>query len=164
MVYFPSDMSSAFYLFKIPSAWAPMLAFNIAFKGEQLGQQDGVLYRPACSVIPMGWSSSVSIMREIADRLRLPNEHKVRKLSPLPQWLTEVVDEAAAASKPWFHVYLDNFCAMEKGPVGFDPCAGNAVHKALERAWEQSGVVSSSKKRVAGVSTVHALGTDFDGD
>ena len=70
-------------------------------------------------------------MREIADRLRLPNEHKVRKLSPLPQWLTEVVDKAAAASKPWFHVYLDNFCAMEKGPVGFDPCAGNAVHKAL---------------------------------
>jgi hypothetical protein len=32
--FYQSDMSSAFYLFKIPAAWSRMLAFNIRFCGE----------------------------------------------------------------------------------------------------------------------------------
>ena len=32
--YFQSDMSSAFYLFRIPTPWSRMMAFNIAFDGK----------------------------------------------------------------------------------------------------------------------------------
>ena len=81
-------MSSAFYLFRIPTPWSRMMAFNIAFDGEVLGLQKGALFRPGCSVIPMGWNSAVSIMQELADRLtviaRLPAQHQVRRQAPPP--------------------------------------------------------------------------------
>ena len=69
LVFFQSDMTSAFYLFRIPVAWHRAMAFNISFRGEELGLAPGVVYRPCCAVIPMGWSSAVSVMQEIAERL-----------------------------------------------------------------------------------------------
>ena len=164
---FQSDMSSAFYLFKLPACWAPNLAFNIAFPGESLGLQKGTVYRPACSVIPMGWHSAVSVMQEIAERLtvlgRLPASHRVRRTSPLPVWLTDTLDLAESKGKPWYHVYLDNFCAMEK--VGDDPdrASGAELHLALEKAWERAGVLSSAKKRVSEAGVVQELGAQVDG-
>jgi len=92
MFYFQSDMTSAFYLFRIPVCWHPMMTFNISFTGEQLGFGSSDLFRPCCSVIPMGWSSAVSLMQEIAENLtkigRLPPTHRVRRTAPLPPWLT----------------------------------------------------------------------------
>ena len=49
---------------------------------------------------------------------------------------------------PWYHVYLDNFCAMEKGPQGFNAGAGEAMHQVLEDSWQRAGVLSSAKKKV----------------
>ena len=139
-------MSAAFYLFRIPKQWSRMMVFNVRFLGQQLGLQDNVWYRPGCAVIPMGCASAVSIMQEIAERLtfigRLPAANQVRRLAPLPTWLTAVLEEARGAGKPWFHVYLDNFCAMEKGAAEALPGAGATMHQALEQAWASSGVLS----------------------
>lgn len=144
-----------------------MMVFNVRFLGQQLGLQDNVWYRPGCAVIPMGCASAVSIMQEIAERLtfigRLPAANQVRRLAPLPTWLTAVLEEARGAGKPWFHVYLDNFCAMEKGAAEALPGAGATMHQALEQAWASSGVLSSAKKRVVGASSVHELGAFIQG-
>lgn len=166
--FYQSDMSSAFYLFKIPAAWSRMLAFNIRFCGETLGLQRGVWYRPACAVIPMGWHSAVAVMQELADRLtvisRLPPAHKVRRTSPLPQWLTDTLDASHNLQRPWYHVYLDNFCAMEKvAQAQADTTSGQRYHDQLEAGWKQTGVLSSAKKRVSGASAVQELGAHFDG-
>ena len=89
LVFFQSDMTSAFYLFKIPQKWHRMMAFNVAFTGEQLGFGAGGLYRPCCAVIPMGWSGAVAVMQEIAERLsalaKLPKTHRIRRSSPSAQ-------------------------------------------------------------------------------
>ena len=166
--YFQSDMSSAFYLFRIPLCWSRMMAFNISFKGEELGLQKGLVYRPGCAVIPMGWGSAVSVMQELADRLtvlaRLPAQHQVRRQAPLPPWMTEVFDASSAEGRPWYHVYLDNFCAMEKGPQGFNAGAGEAMHQALEDSWQRTGVLSSAKKKVVAAPTVQELGAELQGD
>ena len=58
-----ADMSSAFYLFSLPSCWRPFLAFNAKFRGENLGKTPGTIYVPTCTVLPMGWSSSVGLMQ-----------------------------------------------------------------------------------------------------
>ena len=34
---FQSDMTSAFYLFRIPSSWHRMMTFNIRFSGDLIG-------------------------------------------------------------------------------------------------------------------------------
>ena len=52
--FYQSDMSAAFYLFKLPLTWSSKMCFNIAFPGELLGLQTGVLFRPACAVISYG--------------------------------------------------------------------------------------------------------------
>ena len=166
--FFQSDMSSAFYLFKIPPGWSRMLSFNVAFPGDVLGLQPGTLYRPGCAVIPMGWHSAVSVMQEVAEKLtvlgRLPPLHQVRRTSPLPAWMTETLDLASAAGKPWYHVYLDNFCGMEKGIGPGVGVAGKELHDKLENAWTQAGVLSAAKKRLSGAPAVNELGAYLEGE
>ena len=168
---FQSDMSSAFYLFKIPSVWSRMMCFNICFTGKQLGPgfEEEQLYYPGCAVIPMGWGSAVSIMQEIADRLttigKLPPSHQVRRTAPLPSWLVETLDVARTSKRAWFHVYLDNFCAMEKVQEGVPGSgAGSQLHEGLEAAWEKEGVLSSEKKKVVNSKRADELGAMVDGE
>ena len=162
MVYFQSDMTSAFYLFRIPECWHPMMAFNIGFTGSQLGFREQGLFRPCCNVIPMGWASAVSVMHEIAERLttigRPPSSHRVRRTAPLPPWMVDTCEIASATGRPWYHVYLDNFCAMQRLKKGEALEAGASMHQALEGAWEQVGVLSSSKKKVVAEPVAQELG------
>ena len=64
---FQSDMSSAFYLFRLPLCWAPYLCFNVTVKGTEVGLMDNRLFALGCCVIPMGWINSVGIMQEISE-------------------------------------------------------------------------------------------------
>ena len=168
LAFFQSDMSSAFYLFRIPKKWSRMLSFNIDFDGECLGLKKGVRYHPACSVIPMGWHSAVSIMQEVADKLtalgQLPKENMVRRNIPLPPWLTDVLTEGSQKQKPWYHVYLDNFCAMQRTADRNEPEEVRVLHEELEQAWNDAGVLSSAKKRVSGAIKVDELGARLEGE
>ena len=107
-------------------------------------------------------------MQELAEKLselgRLPRSHMIRRCAPLPPWLTDVADEAATTGRPWFHVYLDNFCAMEKLGPGEQPEHGFRFHEALEDAWRSAGVLSSEKKKVAGETRANELGACLDGE
>ena len=165
---YQSDMVSAFYLFRLPVQWHPLMAFNIWFDGKDIGLQEGQRFRPCCAVIPMGWSSAVAIMQELAEKLselgRLPRSHMIRRCAPLPPWLTDVANEAASTGRPWFHVYLDNFCAIEKLGPGEQPEHGFRFHEALEDAWRSVGVLSSEKKKVAGETRANELGACLDGE
>eukprot|EP00435_Cladocopium_sp_Y103_P016319 s2345_g4.t1 len=167
VAYFQSDMTSAFYLFRIPSAWNSMMAFNIAFKGSDINMSPDVWYRPSCAVIPMGWSSAVSVMQELAEKLtciaRLPASHRVRRSAPVPAWLTETCVEAERQHRAWYHVYLDNFCAMEKVSEQEEPLEGRDIHDRLETAWEKVGVLSSAKKRISGEFEALELGAHLQG-
>ena len=167
LVFYQSDMSAAFYLFRIPSAWHRMLAFGVCVDGSQVGLQRGQKYYLACNVIPMGWSSAVSVMQEVADRLTtiggLPRSHQVRKTAPIPSWLVDVLNEGADARRSWYHVYLDNFCSMEKFTGKQEVGSGALLHSQLERAWNRTGVLSSEKKRVSGAAEVQELGASFEG-
>ena len=165
--FFQSDMTSAFYLFRLPRVWERMMAFNVVFMGEEIGLEKGVRYRPGCSVIPMGWASAVSIMQELAERLtvlaRLPVEHRVRRTSPLPPWLISACDAAEATGQSWYHVYLDNYCGMQKVGAGESSTHAEACHEALEDAWTAAGVLSSAKKKVSGDRSVQELGAYLSG-
>lgn len=165
---FQSDMTSAFYLFRIPQPWFKSMCFNIAFRGDGIGLPGDGPYRPCCTVIPMGWSSAVAVMQEIADRLTvlagLPRTHQIRRTSPLPPWLTGICEQARDQGRQWYHVYLDNFCAMEKVTDQDAPVGGRELHRALESAWDAVGVLSSAKKKLDGGDRALELGALIDGD
>ena len=166
--FYQSDMSSAFYLFKIPGPWSRMMAFNLSFPGNQVGFGTAQRFYLACCVIPMGWSSAVSIMQEIAERLtsiaKLPSTHQVRRTAPLPPWIVGVLDASTREQRAWYHVYLDNFCAMEKIAKPTRGEQGDFFHRSIETAWESSGVLSSAKKKVVRSSEVQELGAHIHGE
>ena len=167
VAFFQSDMSSAFYLFRIPAVWSRYLSFNICFKGSDIGLHGDGLFYLGCSVIPMGWNSAVSVMQEIAERLavlgRLPREHQVRRRAPLPPWMVETLETAKTQEQTWFHVYLDNFCCMERGNSTSGFSRGENMHEMLESAWDRQGVVSSAKKKVVASMKTQELGAELDG-
>ena len=77
-----SDMSSAFYLFSLPSQWRPYFCFAISVDGGEIGLQHGKVFDLCCSCLPMGWHSSVALMQEISAqvliRARLPVSHQLQ--------------------------------------------------------------------------------------
>lgn len=162
-----SDMTSAFYLFSLPSEWKRFLAFDLVLPGEKLGKQRGSRYALCCRVLPMGWASAVSVMQEVSQQLLdahgLPGHLQVRRTRPLPNWLTQALSQSKETSRAWYHVYLDNFFSGEKVPQGGEGEDGKRLHAEAEAAWASAGVVSSEKKRVVGAECVQELGALLDG-
>ena len=114
-------MTSAFYLFALPECWKRFLAFNLNVDGREIGKIPGRSYSLACGVLPMGWGSAVAVMQEISEALLerggLPDEQRVQRTRPVPEWLTQVLEKAEVGKRAWFHVYLDNFFAGERCAV-----------------------------------------------
>ena len=132
-----SDMSNAFYLFKLPSQWQNYLAFNIIRDGSTLGRTEGMKFALSCKVLPMGWLSSVSVMQEISEKLlvhdALSTSSQLVKNRPLPLWVTGLLKEARECRRDWWHVYLDNFCAGQVlGPDEL-PSGGDILHQLAEK-------------------------------
>ena len=165
---FQSDMSSAFYLFRLPLCWAPYLCFNVTVKGTEVGLMDNRLFALGCCVIPMGWINSVGIMQEISENLlkhqTLTLSSQVARGRPLPPWFTALLAEARSDNTCWWHIYLDNFCAGERLGASSATDWGRQCHEAAERCWREAGVISSEKKRVAGEITVQELGAEINGE
>jgi site-specific DNA-cytosine methylase len=163
-----SDMSNAFYLFRIPDVWKPFLAFNVLREESNSHGDVCRVMALACKVLPMGWLSSVSIMQEISERIL--NMKQLDPLSQLvrtkaaPQWMVGIFHAAREQCRLWWHVYLDNFALGHVVSHEDDLAAGHTVHETAEIAWAEAGVLSSEKKRKSGVSAAHELGAFIDGE
>ena len=164
---FQSDLSSAFYLFRLPPQWTRFLAFNVKMPGTDLGLDDTRTHVLACRVIPMGWISSVALMQEVAEQVAYlggaEEDAQISRGSSLPLFLTGCVHESQTRDRPWWHVYLDNFCSGQrvKGTPEFGK--GHELHKLVEDVWARTGLVSSAKKRVSGALSAQELGAWIDG-
>ncbi len=156
-----ADMTSAFYLFKLPDEWSPYLCFNLCFKGREIGFDDHAIRYLSCAVLPMGWSNAVSVMQEISEQLLLtqglPRSMQVARTKPLPQWLTLSLSHAESSGLAWWHVYLDNFMSGEKVPTGQAGREEQRLHQLAELSWRRAGVLSSEKKRVVSAPAVEEL-------
>lgn len=160
--FYQSDMSSAFYLFRLPESWRRCLAFNVVVDAAELGKEGNERWALCCNVLPMGWSSAVGVMQEVADSLTklggLPASMKLERDKVVPAWMTRAVSEAQETGKSWFHVYLDNFCAAEKIVRGSSSGEARNLHNGIEDSWREWGVLSSAKKRIVGSKEVLELG------
>ena len=163
-----SDMQNAFYLFRIPDSWAPMLAFNLTAPGQDIGLEHGRIFALSCCVLPMGWSSSVAIMQEASENIlekgMLPVEKQLSRGRAVPPWMTNLLEQAGSQGRAWWHVYLDNFAAGQVAERGSSFAEGEHLHQLAEEAWAASGVVSSSKKRKSAELEAQELGAMLDGD
>ena len=162
-----SDMSSAFYLFRLPRVWQPYLCFNVHCDGAEIGQTAGCSYTLSCAVLPMGWNSSVSIMQEVSERILWNagfSEHaQIRRGFAMPEALTRCARQAIDEDKAFWQVYLDNYMGGQKLVSGECPTVCKTQHDRAEAAWKEVGIVSSQKKRVENASEVEELGALIQG-
>ena len=144
-----ADMSSAFYLFRLPPEWRRMFGFNSIFKGSEVGRPEFTEVVPSCLVLPMGWNSSVGLMqmasRELIRRIGSGHGEELRRGKLVPAWFVDVVEREGAH---WWQVYLDNYMAgsIEKK----DTASGKTAHMHAEAvdSWTERGVISADDKHV----------------
>ena len=165
---FQSDMVSAFYLFRLPEVWHRFLCFNIAFDGGEIGKSKGTRYYLSCAVLPMGWTSAVSVMQELSTELLLrgglESSRQITRSRPLPGWLTGVLQGASQKGAHWWHVYLDNFFSGERIVQGMLATNAEQLHTDAEGAWSSARVLSSEKKKAKFLEVADELGARLDGN
>ena len=159
-----ADMSSAFYLFRLPSAWHRYLCFNSRFQGSQIGKGAGT-WVPCCLVLPMGWSSSVGLMqmasRELLRRTMDSSAAELRRQAVVPAWFVDVL--ARSKGKQFWQVYLDNFMASEITPSA-EGDQSQQLHAQAVEAWDAAGVLCAADKHVMGATDAVELGVNINGD
>jgi len=162
-----SDMSNAFYLFRLPPQWKRYLAFNVVRNGTSLGLDPHQQYALSCCVLPMGWLSSVAVMQEISENLLLlhdlPREAQIAREHAVPLWMVGLLKEARENRRAWWHVYLDNYAGGQILSMEEDKTEGDRLHGLAEEAWRQANVMSSEKKRKRGVLEAEELGALIKG-
>ena len=87
------DMSCAFYLFALPTAWLPYFALDGRLSESsrlELGLAPGKVFA-AVRVIPMGWVSATGICQHLHQQLR---RQAMRRI-PLARRLPEISRETA---------------------------------------------------------------------
>ena len=158
-----ADMSSAFYLFRLPSAWHKFLAFDAKFDGKDLGLAAGVTYVPACQVLPMGWSSSVGIMqmvsRELIRRKDLGGADELRRQALVPRWFVDTA--LRSGPRAFWQVYLDNFMGAELRNQSSQGRWSEQLHSKAVEAWDEAKVLCAADKHVIGSQEAVELGVQL---
>ena len=161
-----ADMASAFYLFRVPSAWLKYLCFNFRLRGEDVGLPGSHFIFPACRVLPMGWASSVGIMqmasRELMLQAKLGGADELRKQGSIPRWFVDWAQDLPDSST-WWQVYLDNFMAAEVRRSGAPAGLDSQLHSLAVGAWDEAGVLCSKDKDILGADVATELGVQIHG-
>lgn len=160
-----ADMSSAFYLFGVPQGWQKFMVFNFSTDGVNIGLEAGVQFRPACIVLPMGWSSSVGVMQQISRQVLLRKglspALELRKGKPLPPWFAQAM-RTSSSETAWWQIYLDNFMSAELEMPGTSGLNIRLQKDAVE-AWQSTGILTADDKQVLSSPEVVELGVRLDG-
>ena len=161
------DLVSSFYLFKLPPAWLPYLAFERSVSWKALGvEKEGHTYISA-AVLPMGFSSSVGLMQHIHLRLALWD-------SPAGALLKKELENhkdrdwpVLGEEPPAWVLYLDDSTFLN---VLESKISGQTIGKPpkeqemLRRAYQFWGVPFNIKKVTEQALTTERLGVFLDGD
>ena len=165
------DLMSAFYLFKLPTAWHPLFAFEKPLKHCDVheGSGDSSEVYLAATVMPMGWLSAVGILQHAHRRLAtvispqgLPLSAEVRRDAPLPNVQAEF-------GKLW-HLYLDDSTFLEwldvqaVLPLDQKQATTSDFQQALQRIYQDWEIPWSHDKSLSRQSCAVRLGAELDGD
>ena len=104
------DIKGAFYIFRLPPAWRPFMAFEKRVPGSILGPRFAHLEMAyVCSaVIPMGWINAVSLFQHLMRNLTLCAEPMGIAIPGNIEWRRDMPLPSAYA---WVQSYLDDFDA-----------------------------------------------------
>ena len=160
------DLVSSFYLFRLPEAWLPFMAFEKQVSWRGLGiDRDGHTHVGA-AVLPMGFSSSVGIMQHIHRRLALWKPpgggglEEVLELRKDREW-PDLGEET-----PAWCLYLDDSTFLRKLELTVAESLlgkSGAEQEEMRRAYQFWGIPYNVKKAITEVDQAERLGAFLDG-
>ena len=161
------DLTSAFYLFKLPDQWAEFLVLERPVP-KSLFEEGGTGYTyVGVTVLPMGWSSAVAVMQNAHRQLALRAEMAGGAgLRPLADIIRDAVFPDLEEVPGWT-IYLDDTTIIEKVSVAV--AKGMEGRPAVEqeqlrKAYQWWGIPTNKGKALERVQTAERLSALLDGE
>ena len=161
------DLTSAFYLFKLPDQWAEFLVLERPVP-KSLFEEGGTGYTyVGVTVLPMGWSSAVAVMQNAHRQLALRAEIAGGAgLRPLAEIRRDAVFPDLEEVPGWT-IYLDDTTIIEKVSVAVAKGMEGrpaAEQEQLRKAYQWWGIPTNKGKALERVQTAERLGALLDGE
>eukprot|EP00438_Fugacium_kawagutii_P022996 Skav216829 [mRNA] locus=scaffold2314:109375:114908:+ [translate_table: standard] len=160
------DLTSAFYLFRLPKGWQNYMLLDKPIKKSVLGLEGSGKTYLGLNVLPMGWHSSVGLMQAAHRRLALSSPlnggaglHELSEISRLSEF-PELGEQAG------WSIYLDDTTFLEeisKKVVESLKSKPPDEQLRLRRSYEWWGIPTNERKSISRESRVERLGAVIDG-
>eukprot|EP00435_Cladocopium_sp_Y103_P043576 s1827_g12.t1 len=160
------DLTSAFYLFRLPSDWAKFMILRKPVPGAVVGRPEKDEVFVGLSVLPMGWNSSVAIMQSAHRRIALGSPLRggaglsqlceISRAAEFP-----ILDDGAAWS-----IYLDDTTIIEKvAEKAVADLLGKSPEEQLrlKQAYSWWGIPTNADKALQRAQEAERLGALIDG-
>ncbi|CAE7762207.1 unnamed protein product [Symbiodinium sp. CCMP2592] len=152
------DLTSAFNLFRMPDTWLPYFSYAKKVRGHIMGSNEEWV-RPGLRVIPMGWSSAVTIMQAVLrnlvfDKAGVPASLEISKVKEIPA-------EGGAV------LYLDSFDQVRMVDTtlrAVEEGVASPEHERFRAACKERGLPVNASKSLAGALRGGIQGGVLDGD
>eukprot|EP00438_Fugacium_kawagutii_P014155 Skav213268 [mRNA] locus=scaffold2944:31681:35312:+ [translate_table: standard] len=160
------DLTSAFYLFRLPPQWVNYLLLEKPVSKRDIGLKGTGRCYLGLTVLPMGWHSSVGLMQAAHRRLALSSPlnggaglHELAEISRRSEF-PELDDHAG------WSVYLDDTTILEQVASNVaESLKGKPPpeQEQLKRAYAWWGIPTNDKKSLVRESKAERLGAMIDG-
>ena len=161
------DVRCFFYLFRVPQAWRPYLAFARRVPRNLCGDCPEACYLTSL-VLPMGFCNSVSLAQHIHRHVVGKALDEARLLGLKGGWESELRnDRPLPISNPVHRVYLDNFDLLERVNTDMaDVIRGSVAPLAssLRQVYEELAIPRHPKKAVERQAQADVQGALVDGE
>ena len=163
-------ISCMFYIFRVPAAWAPYMAFSCGNVARFLKEPENVDMRLCARVLGMGWLSSVGVAQHLIRELTLRAPTLGAGL-PAGAELRRDVDLPGPGAQgdgayEFWSVYMDDFDTFEAGEKEAVLARVGETHRwqeAVRKAYSAWGIPRGSDKAVCRSLQAERLGASLDG-
>ena len=160
------DLTSAFYLFRLPQQWVDFMVLDRPVPGCYLGEETDELLHAGLCVLPMGWHSSVGVMQAAHRRLALGSPLRGGAgLSSLAE-ISRLAEFPDLSDGPGWSVYLDDTTILEKVCESMlEDLKGKTSdeQERLRKAYSWWGIPTNPDKSLKREAQAERLGALIDG-
>ena len=161
------DLTSAFYLFRLPEAWSNYMVLEKPVRRSMFEEGGSGLVYVGLSVLPMGWSSAVAVMQSAHRQIALRNEmNGGAGLDPFKEIRKDGIFPDLEDTPAWT-IYLDDTTIIEKVADSVAQTLEGLVpveQEQLRRAYEWWGIPTNKSKALERNRSAERLGAMMDGE
>ena len=154
------DLQSAFNLFRMPLEWAPMFSFAQKVRGDALGGSRTATLRPALRVVPMGWTSAVTLIQAAI-------RHIAYSIAKIPPHGDVTMDQELPSGGAMTVLYLDNYDEirhLKKELAEKEAGEPSPHHKKFIEACNTLGLPRNEAKQLCGALSGTLQGGEILGE